>query len=292
MVSRRLRVAALLSTSILTLNILIGSTVTGIKSLNNSTKESDYKTDIEYLERKGEKLNNTSDFKEYFNYTQETDTSGFEKEIAYLIQNNIITREGTITIDKNKVKYTKGDITLNAKMSESDFLMGLYKSKWGVLDSRPLVIETSPTRTIKGRDVTVVQSDEYTPKGYTGNDTAFEFDKDYYVYISPNVNELYIAELLNKGIIPRSRLEGLNYLREFDNIGVRSPAWYSETPVGIYNPNGENPLGNSWTISKDGDKVTMKKKDSIIFTTETMTKIDALRYVESILKLTDSPRIT
>lgn len=287
MVSRRLRVAALLSTSILTLNILIGSTVTGIKSLNNSTKESDYKTDIEYLERIGEKLNNTSDFKEYFNYTQETDTSGFEKEIAYLIQNNIITREGTITIDKNKVKYTKGDIALNAKMSESDFLMGLYKSKWGVLDSRPLVIETSPTRIIKGRDVTVVQSDEYTPKGYTGNDNIFEFDKDYYVYISPNVNELYIAELLNKGIIPRSRLEGLNYLREFDNIGVRSPAWYSETPVGIYNPNGENPLGNSWTISKDGDKVTMKKKDSIIFTTETMTKIDALRYVESILKLTE-----
>ena len=287
MVSKRLRAVTLLSTTVLTLNLLIGSTVTGIKSLNNSTKQSDYKTDMEHLEAIGEKLNNTSDFMEYFNYTQETDTSGFEKEIAYLIQNNIVTREGTITIDKNKVKYAKGDIDLNAKMSESDFLMGLYKAKWGVLDSRPLVIETSPTRVIKGKDVTVIESDEYTPNGYTGDDTIFDFDKDYYVYISPNVNELYIAALLNKGIIPRSRLEGLNYLREFDNIGLRSPAWHSSTPVEIYNPNGENPLGNSWNVSKDGDKITLTKKDSVIFMTETMTKMDALRYVASVLKLTE-----
>lgn len=287
MVSKALRSFITLGSTLVVATSLIGSSVVGIKSLNNSTKDSDFKITEDYLKKVGDKLNNTSDIKEYFTYTQDKDTSGFEKEIAYLLEKNIITREGTIEITNKDVTYKKGKIDLQAKMSESDFLMGLYKAKWGVIESRPLIIKTSATRKIKDKDITVVQSDEYTPIGYEGEETSFDFDGDYYVYISPNVNEVYIANLLNKGIVPKERLEGVNFLKEFENIGTRPPSWYPSTPIEIYNPNGENPLGNSWTVSIKDDKVILTKKDSQIFTTETMTKLDALKYVASILRLTE-----
>lgn len=287
MLTKTLRSFITLGSTLIVASSLLGSSVVGIKSLNNSTKDSDFKITEEYLKKVGDKLNNTSDIKEYFTYTQDKDTSGFEKEIAYLLEHDIITREGTIEITNKDVKYKKGQVDLKAKMSESDFLMGLYKAKWGVIESRPLVIKTSATRKIKDEDITVVHSDEYKPNGYEGNETSFDFDGDYYIYVSPNVNEIYLANLLNKGIVPRERLEGGNYLREFDNIGTRPPSWYPSTPIEIYNPNGVNPLGNSWTVSIKDDKVILTKKDSQIFTTETMTKLDALKYVASVLRLTE-----
>ena len=57
-------------------------------------------------------------------------------------------------------------------MKRSDFLMGVYKSIYGPINSRPIVYGDS-------------------------------------VYVSPNVTELYLSELLNKSIIKTDELLSL-----------------------------------------------------------------------------------
>lgn len=287
MISRIKRITVVIASVLVISNTILGATVTGIKSINNSTKDSDYKVDDKSLKRIGDKLNNTSDFKEYFEYTQDKDSSGVEKEIAYLIENNIVTREGEITVEKDSVEFKKGKLDLEYKIPLSEFLMGLYKSKWGVIESNPLLIKTKAIRNINGKDISVVESDEYKPIGYSGNDTTFNFDGDFHAYISPNVSELYIAELLNKGIVSRASLEGTNYLRAFDSIGTNPKPWAKDGSLVVAPKSGETVLGSSWTVSSDNKKTVYSKRNSQIFTTETVTKIEALRYVSEVLRLTE-----
>ena len=280
------KLVIVITSCLVTSNLLLGSTVTGIHSINNSTKESDYKLKEEQLKAIGSKLNNTTDIKEYFSYTDEKDTSGFEKEIAFLLENNIVTREGTITVKNDKVELSKGQIDLGSKITLSEFLMGLHKSKWGIIESNPLIIKTASVRNIDGEDVTLVHSDEYIPQGYDGVETSFDFDGDYHVYVSPNVAELYIASLLNKGIVSRTALQGTIFLREFDSLSVNPPKWGNSNYLEI-STGSNTPLGSSWQVNESGNKKTFVKGQPKIFLTETVTKMEALTYVADVLRLTE-----
>src|SRR5690606_2189187 len=57
---------------------------------------------------------------------------------------------------------------------------------------------------------------------------------DYYVYISPNVPELYIKALLDKGVIDLSSISDLSFRSSYEELatfrgsGRLFPNWYSD----------------------------------------------------------------
>lgn len=170
--------------------------------------------------------------------------------LSYLIENNFISRRVQINASTNSCAETtvadsdcKQNTSLtitsgNALMSKSDLYMALYKICYGVELSNPIALRYEMKPSIP------TKSDEYE---ISENTYVYYPDGGVVYYQSPNVYEIYLTKLLEKGLISMRDLNliGLNSLNEENNFeknynviqkGMDSsinanimPVWYNYT---------------------------------------------------------------
>src|SRR5690606_13057677 len=128
-------------------------------------------------------------------------------------------------------------------------------------------------------------------------------DGDRYLYVSSNVPELYLKELLDKRIIELSQLADVSFQEGYKALGGVSsgltiaPRWYNQLPPfevgspdsksGSYSLMGStSPLGKSFDISSQAPWTISPSRSSVgsdYFINEGLDSITALKYVEALL---------
>ncbi len=287
--------------SLLILNPLsiYADTVTGLKILNNTDRNIDYKLDEESVKNVKDKVNTKSDHTEVFDKDAGRNISSENKQLSYLIENNIISREETITVKPDGITVQNTSPKTDGDISKSQFLMGMYKSIYGPIDSRPLVVNTPSIRNLDGEDRQLYTTTT-KPKDYNGNATNFEYKEgDYQTFVSSNVVELYLNELLNKSIIDMGELrpEVVDEM-ELRASGDKTPAWDNNLPA--YKPlegqdtskaQGGTPFGRSFFIGGYPEKMSSldihKDESAQYFNNEKIQTIEALEIIEDVLRLTE-----
>lgn len=296
-------------------SLCYATTITSIKSINNMSTSEDYKISTQRLDDIGTLIKPTSNLTEVFNYSDTKNLDSLSKEESYLISNNIITREPvSITANDSKIiigQAVKKDSTVPIKKSE--FLMSLYKSKFGILESRPIVLNTKATRVIDNNITQVNTLENYQPVGSNSSKISVDFSEgDYNVYISPSVYELYFTELLNKGLLTKGEFKDKSFISEYEAIGssnnskILYPTWHSK--LSSYSPkviDGNSltnffsiirslPLGRSYSIDnydlstgKVSSDFVLKHTTPDYFVSEKTSTIEGLRYIEKLLRLTE-----
>ena len=303
------RIILLSMASILVTTNLIGAIppIVGFHSLNNSS-EGTYKTDESLIDKIISKLGLNSNFNEVLNYSKDKTIDNNDTVLSYLIEHDLITSDLVIHKDdlfNNKVfkqfDYNSGDSTVD----KSDFLVTLSKAVYGVQESRPLIYKCSASRVVDGSRVDLMLSRDYIPSGYEEYLKEIEEDEkldftngDYVVYVTPNVYEMYFKTLIDKGIISINEFSNLSFIEDFNNYGKveggvkQLPIWSNE--LGYYlvdyknnNSNikvyGDNPLGQAFTFD-NGDVLS---SDSKWLLDESLLTINALKYIESVLRTTE-----
>lgn len=303
------RVILLSMASILVTTNLIGAIppIVGFHSLNNSS-EGSYKTEESLLDKIASKLGLSSDFNEILNYSKDKINDSSDSVKSYLLEHDLITSD--LIIHKNDLFNNKTFKQFdyndsNAVVSRSDFLVTLTKAVYGVQESRPLVYKSSASRVINNKRTDLMLSRDYIPNGYEEylkeieDDEKLDFTNgDYVIYITPNVYEMYFKVLIDKGIISLEEFSNISFIEDINNYGKvdggvkKLPVWSNELGyylVGYKNGNsninvyGDNPLGQAFTYD-DGDVLS---SDSKWLLNESLLTIDALKYIESILRLTE-----
>lgn len=306
------KVKRILLTSLVSLFItsnLLGAVppIVGFHSLNNSS-EGTYKTSESFLEKIASKLGLSSNYNEILNYSEDKTNSSSNSIISYLIENDLITSD--LIIDKDNLfdnqtfkqfDYNDSD----AEVNRSDFLVTLAKAVYGVSESRPLIYKSSASRVIGGKRLELIFSTDYVPSGYEEylkemkEDEELDFTQgDYVTYVTPNVYEIYFKTLIDKGLISLSDFSNLTFIEEMNNYGKvvngvkQLPVWSNElgnymvgykntsSNVNIY---GDNPLGQAFTYD-NGD---VSSSDAKWLLNEDLLTMDALKYIESALRLTE-----
>lgn len=137
--------------------VVITVPTSGIRSVNDMT-DSDYKITIEQLEDAYSHYDKHDGLTEYFyRNSNERKIENIQSQISWLIQNNIISRDYSITLNYSSstnfpsISIEKEDLNsiLFNKVTKSDFLMYLYKSTFGILNSRGIGIKTNSFRMLK-----------------------------------------------------------------------------------------------------------------------------------------------
>lgn len=301
-------------TLLFTLNLatpVFADTISGINFLNNTSKESDYKLNDEQMKEYTDKINPSADIVEIDSTDNGRTLKTTDAKYAYLINHNIVTRENSVFANADGVNVTSYKENLDTSIQRSNFLMELYKSVYGVIPSRPIIFNTNSRRIINGEVQNVLSVDEYTPKGTTkkSSDGTYDFKGDYQIYVSPNVYELYLSEMLSKGLIKQDEIKDDNFLKQYSENGttvngkVINARWSNNLPP--YQPFSEqgatapnecpsSPLGQGWQIKDlDLNKHTILNpfiattKTPNYFKSEKVLTIDALKYVEEFLRLNE-----
>lgn len=277
---------------------IYADTVTGIKFINNTDRNIDYKLEDKEVEKVKDKINTSSDHTEVYDEDNGRNINEDDKTISYLIENNIISREEVINFNSNGIQVSNGAVETSGEMPRSEFLMGMYKAIYGPISSRPVVVNTPSVRESNGENVQVMTSTT-KPKGYTGSDNKFEYKEgDYETFVSSNVMELYLSELLNKSIISSGELVPA-VADEIQSRGTsKAPAWDPSLPV--YKPleGGDSsnaglgtPLGRSFFMSSYPSKVesaeVKRDYEAQYFNNEKIQTIEALELIEDVLRLTE-----
>lgn len=171
---------------------------------------------------------------------------------SYLIENDILSRPVSIewTDEGYKVVADESWMTDSTLASKSDVYVMLYKSVFGVLESTPLVLQ---------------QGD------------------DEYVFVSPDVYELYLDSLLDKGYIAKSDLitdsEFLDAYEE--NTMDNRPVWYNKGDYSYVSTAGV--LGQTFTYSDESIKRVAPK----YFKQENMNMLELLATIEQFMRFTE-----
>jgi hypothetical protein len=350
-------------------NLASALTITGIRSLNNETRELDYKLSHGDFTSLADRVPTTTDRREILPSTGERLLADFtdpevtdpvsggkylipderfkdlttpisEREVAWLVENNILSRDGTLTYDNGKAVITDiedlfAEIGSGSEISRTDFLMGIYKAIYGPINSRPLVFSGDSYRVAgeeyiyyieveneEGELVRVPRIGYREPFTYQNvSDGKFKFtpvgaeaplvaefpDGDKHLYVSPNVPELYLKELLDKRVIELSQLIDTNFQEAYKALGKAegmltvAPRWYNQLPpfevgssdtssTGYSYLGSTNPLGKGYDISSTypwSIKPHPTPTSSEYFINESLDSITALKYVEALLRLTE-----
>lgn len=295
-ISRRLSALVL---AILIFNPLgaYADTVAGLKVTNNLDRNIDYKLDKEAVEKLTGKVPSKSNHTEVFDEDAGRNITENNKELSYLIEKNIISRENNISIGATGVSVDNGNINNTGDMNKSHFLIGVYKSIYGPISSRPLIVNTPSLRETDGESRQMLTTTT-KPKGYEGKDNKFEYKEgDYHTFTSSNVIELYLSELLNKSIIEPGQLEP-EVLDELKSRGSQvKPAWDNSLPGYVIgkpdsgNASGGTPLGKFFPVPDYPNTSSScsigRNNDAQYFVNEKVSTLESLRLIEDILRLTE-----
>lgn len=255
---------------------LTSGNVTGIFSANNNNQNIDYKIQKSMIEDKIKNYNFEGDvFESYCNKDPLRNMSYLNKEKSYLISHDIISREKGF-YEKGGLLYVEQAQKDNEIMSKTDLYMGLYKSVFGVIPSRAIVLKTKATRSNKRV--------HYIERYVLSNNDVINatFNKDNFIYFSPNVYELYLTELLNKGLINIRDIKDSNFKEEYLLLqrGGKKPSWYKNLP-----PTEDNALGRSFSMNDGRYMLVQNNKEYL--NDENLTTLDALHMIEEFMRLTE-----
>lgn len=264
---------------------------TGIHSINNLCQDSDYKITNETYEKIKKGINPDSDNVEDYNSDPVQNLSETDATTSYLISNNVLTRPESFSYSNGTINFNTEPLVLKVDTGytsktfrKSDLYMALYKAVYGVIESRPIVWNLPSVRNVNGVDSIVSNIDNYDGKG---NSASFN-EGDYWVYVSPNVYENYLAKLLDKGLIDESELLNddkhtfLAEYKKFHNKGEQ-PAWYADDSVALASET-QKALGNSFTYNSN---CTLKSKKFNYFVDEEIDVMEALSIVENFMRLSE-----
>lgn len=279
-----------------------------------------------------------------------------EEELKWLLNHNIISRDPEfISIHPDSVEVGETESlfhrNINEEMFKSEFLVALHKATYGILESRPIVFDMNANRkaskitwekkydedgNLEGYDMIVgefkdqsveisksensdiIDRGEYKVRleGDTNYVMATYPQHDKFIITSPNVTELYIKSLLDKGIIHSKNLND-DYLGSKNLLKSRAvlrnafstygkiddsksqyyPAYAPE--LGSYEnstgkshiflkPNLTTPKNLLWGQRYEVSGSTIRKTGKEdFFETETMTTMDALKFIEVILRVNE-----
>lgn len=254
----------------------------GFTSINNYFKNIDYKINDERRKELINSLALASDI-QVENVNEEDisqNLNNLNTEESWLINNNILSRD--YEFSTSNIKIT--DENSYDYMSQSEFWMLLYKSIYGSKESRPVVFKDTSVR--DGEELQTKNSYDISEDG---KKIDAIFDGDYWVFITPNVYELYFKELLDKGIIDKESFNdknGKKFLADYEKlssekVAVANVPWASELGLSFCQAKS---LGYSYKVEKDFH-VTPKVPN--YFKSEKIYTIDALHDVETLLRTTE-----
>lgn len=262
--------------------------VTGIHLINNLCQNSDYKLTKDQYDKIKSKINASSKTVEDYNEEEpRQNLIDTDSTTSNLISNNIISRFENFSYKNGKVTFTTEPLVLPSDTNytskiyrKSDLYVALYKAVYGTLESKPLVFNLPSIRNNK------VVSDVINYGGKEG--TASFAEGDYWVYVSSNVYEQYLAKLLDKGLIDTSELIQDNnhtFVSEYKKLSNKSvkPAWYNDGKV-AYAANDKNAFGKSFTYNS---KCTLKHKKYNYFVDEQIDVMEALSIIEDFMRITE-----
>lgn len=268
-------------------------TVEGLRIINNTDIDSDYKLDEQEVNRIRNQIRTKADYQEVINENAGRNIAVNNTKVAYLIENNVLSREGTIEVNSNGIKVNKDGIPIDGNMSKSEFMIALYKAMYKPISSRPIA-----TKHFAIRDGLKIYESKNKPTGYIGDGKDFDYSPgDYDVYSSPNVTELYLAEWLNKSIISTGELLPLTENEIKSRSAKIKPAW--DRSLGAIIPGDKierrsitssNPWGDGFTIPgyPNPDKtIQIVNHGAQYFVNEDIQTIDALFIIEDVLRLTE-----
>lgn len=128
--------------------------VYGVRSIND-LGDSDYSVSMETIQDAYEDFQQDSHLTEYFYQDQGIAAKlDLGEEISWLIDNNVIQRDQTVSISGGvlsfpTIRITKANVEeyLPSLVCKSDLIMYLYKAVYGPIDSRPIGFEAENFRT-------------------------------------------------------------------------------------------------------------------------------------------------
>ncbi len=176
---------------------------------------------------------------------------------AYLIENNVLSRPVSTQWSTKGYETTLDESWMSDESIalKSDVYTMLYKAVYGVLDSRVLVLQQN---------------------------------QDYYLFKSPDVYELYLEALLDKGLINKSDLlaQG-DFLKAYEaNNENNRPVWYSQN--GTCYAIEAGCLGQTFTYSDAGIQRTAPS----YFQQEDTSMLELLGLIEQFMRFTEKDMTT
>ena len=289
-------------------------TTSGIHFINNEQVNVDYKLTEEQVNaiQDAIPINVDRDETDYFkDWRGLRNVLDLTIEESYLIQNGILSRYITWDWDGDaEFEVFKDD----DPVTKTELYTALYKTQWGPIAGRPVVFDYSSVRSNTmmenpnlDYDAGWVRRSYLTDYWGTSEDVwritynylgnyereqvnhielthyNADFIGDKWVYVSPNVWEIYLAELLNMGLIDRNELrDSTDFYEDYVSYARDGviPDWLGETPL-IAGDEGRLGAGLRW----DEDEV--REVVPSYFTNESMYTMDALHVVEDFLRLTE-----
>ena len=249
------------------------NTIVTVTNLNNTDSsltykisESDFSSCLDQIGVYSETINknlgtsykNIQNLSEVSSWLSEKDIISTDSEIA----------SGLYGVDTVPINH----FNLGGNISRSDFMMMLCKSFYGLSCSRPIAFHSrSNLRSNKIGD----EVNDYS-------------EGNYYLYQSPNVYELYFTKLLDKGIIGINDFKNLKFRREYENLTLVKPDWFNNSD-NLFNTviSKGSPLGQSFSFNVSGANVSTSFQEPSYFIDETISRIDALRYIEKLLRINE-----
>lgn len=217
-------------------------------------------------------------------------TTDSAKEIRkcaqYLAEHNVLDLTQTISFENGGGTYHNNynsyylnptitqykDLTQYSSTSKkTEFLTMLYRAKYGLIYSRPFVFTGDPVR----NNVKMDRVEKY--KTNDGSLIDADFRYDVYTYSNPNVPELYLNALKAKGIIDSSELSETG----LTNVESVANTVSSKSEVSV---NSAPDFGKSWGFSSG----KLYYKNASYFKSENMSIMDALKYIEAVLRDSDA----
>lgn len=221
-----------------------------IYALNNIYKDIDYKLDQDSLDKYNSLVADGNAWIIAGSYDDSQNLNSVSSEESWLISNNILSRRVKV--------FTKDSVQQDeTKIGLSDFWMMLYKTKYGVIDSRPVVVSNK---------------------------------NDYYYYVSPNVYELYFKELLDKGLINKEDFNDKNgklFLGDYgqlssNNLNEAGVGW--SPGLGYANSKGKEKNVLGYSIPVNSKKFSCSENKPNYFKNEELLTLDALKCIETFLR--------
>lgn len=299
-------------------------TVKGFFSINNNNQGVDYKVSEDAFKNTASSIISNSERDIYAREKPTRNMEDLSTEKSWLIENQVISRRLALTYSgssglRSVLRTTNDDgkkiNDARDRMDKTELLTALYKAIYGVLDSRPVVWNTRAFRSNNGTLTAISKKQNYLTTENKSINAIF--DSDYNIYFHPDVYELYLTALLNKGIIKlddfskkkSNFIESYKELQSTDN----KPAWYASLKPVILDDTasmldgstdflGEsvsisNTAGNSLNknvgvkaatnVPDNSGVIILDTKQPDYFKNENLTTIDALKLIEIFLRLSE-----
>lgn len=261
---------SLTATTVLASNV---QTVTNVTSVNNTSGKSTYVISKDEAKEIGSSFTTYSQLVNYKNGDSYKNVQGYSKQESWLYEHDVLSTDTLVSSDGVNLSYTKLDVPNVMKNKDEvdrpNFLMALCKSFYGVQKSRPIIFWTRSAKTQER------VNDDLTYLYTEGN---------YWTYVSPNVYELYFTTLLDKGFISLDEFSNLEFRNDYQNLtGSNKPSWFNGLNSFQTKLSNGSPLGQSFSIST-GMFSSSKHKSVDYFIDSSISKIDALKLIEEILR--------